>query len=310
MTKKMLFLGVILAFIVAFVPSIINAADTPPTGSVTVVPPRFELFGNPGEDVPTQALKVTNESSNESSFTVQMEDFKAVGEDGNVNLMEQNSDLTYSLAKWITASPSSFTLKPKETKIINYSISIPKNAEPGGRYASIIVNMGGQVKVEGGAVVAPRVVSLVLLRVSGNVKEEASVESFKVPGYSEKAPIKLDLRVKNSGRNHIKPKGSIIITNILGQKVDEIQVEGENVLPGAIRKMTTEWKTNKFLAGRYTATLVATYGEKNDKPLSATVSFFVMTKTTAYALGIGIVVLALAFTKRKSLRKTLHNLTK
>jgi len=74
--------------------------------------------------------------------------------------------------------------------------------------------------------------------------------------------------------------------------------------------MTTEWKTNKFLAGRYTATLVATYGEKNDKPLSATVSFFVMTKTTAYALGIGIVVLALAFTKRKSLRKTLHNLTK
>ncbi|PIY00129.1 hypothetical protein COZ22_00985 [bacterium (Candidatus Howlettbacteria) CG_4_10_14_3_um_filter_37_10] len=310
MTKKMLFLGVILAFIVAFVPSIINAADTPPTGSVTVVPPRFELFGNPGEDVPTQALKVTNESSNESSFTVQMEDFKAVGEDGNVNLMEQNSDLTYSLAKWITASPSSFTLKPKETKIINYSISIPKNAEPGGRYASIIVNMGGQVKVEGGAVVAPRVVSLVLLRVSGNVKEEASVESFKASGYSEKAPIKLDLRVKNSGRNHIKPKGSIIITNILGQKVDEIQVEGENVLPGAIRKMTTEWKTNKFLAGRYTATLVATYGEKNDKPLSATVSFFVMTKTTAYALGIGIVVLALAFTKRKSLRKTLHNLTK
>ncbi|KKQ94664.1 MAG: hypothetical protein UT66_C0002G0016 [candidate division CPR2 bacterium GW2011_GWC1_39_9] len=312
MVKKVLFFGasVVLAFIVTFVPTKIKAADTPATGSVTVVPPRFELFGNPGEDVPNQALKVTNESTVEGSFMVDMEDFKAVGEDGNVNLMEQNSDITYSLAKWITVNPSSFTLKPKETKIINFSVSIPKNAEPGGRYASIIVNMGGQVKVEGGAVVAPRVVSLVLLRVSGNVKEEASVESFTAPQYSEKAPVKFDLRMKNSGRNHIKPKGTIIITNLLGQKVDEIQLSGENVLPGAIRKMTTEWKTNKFLAGRYTATLVATYGEKNDKPLSTTVSFFVMTKSTAYTLGIGTVALALAFVKRKSLRKTLHNLTK
>jgi len=57
MVKKVLFFGasVVLAFIVTFVPTKIKAADTPATGSVTVVPPRFELFGNPGEDVPNQA---------------------------------------------------------------------------------------------------------------------------------------------------------------------------------------------------------------------------------------------------------------
>ena len=312
MVKKILLPTLVLfLFCVLYLPRILNAEGGPSSSSVTVVPPRFELWGNPGEPVPEQSLRVTNETDSEATYAITVEDFGAQGEEGNVNLYDDGqSNGSFSLAKWITVEPQSLTMGPKETKIVTYSINIPKNAEPGGRYASVVVNSGGRTKVQGGAAVSPRVVSLVLLRVSGDVKEEASIESFTAPKYSETSPVNFDLRVKNSGRNHIKPKGTIIITNIFGKKVGEVQLNGENVLPGAIRKMTTEWKAGNALAGRYTATLAATYGEKNDKRLSTSVSFIVISKKTAVLYGVGMLLVGLMVSKRKKVRKALHNLTK
>ncbi|HBG81710.1 TPA: hypothetical protein DDW69_02600 [candidate division CPR2 bacterium] len=280
------------------------------SSSVTVIPPRFELYGSPGQSVSDQTIKIVNEQDREATYQIEVADFSAAGEDGGVELHDDQSDFTYSLAKWIRIDEKSVNIGPKKTAFIKFGIDLPKNAEPGGHYASIIVGMGGGAKVVNGASVNPRIASLVLLRVAGTVDEKAHIESFIAPKYSEKTPINLELRIKNRGQNHIKPKGTIVITNILGVKVDEIPLNGENVLPGSIRKMNTEWKHNKLLSGRYTATLVATYGEKNNQPLSASVSFIVFPKYLAGLYSVGIVSAAAVFIKRKKVKKILHNLTK
>jgi hypothetical protein len=74
---------------------------------------------------------------------------------------------------------------------------------------------------------------------------------------------------------------------MFGKKIDELPLNGQNVLPGVVRKMDTEWtKTNAL--GYYTATLVATYGQQN-LPLTAATKFLVVSPTAAILIGIGTV---------------------
>ena len=289
-------------------PKLVQAEAGTAGKSITVVPPSFELFANPGDSV-SEKITVQNQSNTSNTYAVSVEDFKAVGEEGGINLSGDQDNTTYSLAKWVVPEPKNFSIAAGGSKDISFTINVPKNAEPGGHYASVLVQMGGG-SVSSGAAVTSRVGSLILLRISGNVKEDASVESFTTANsYYQSAPVNIDLRVKDNGNNHIKPQGTIVITNIFGQKVSEIQLNGLNVLPDAIRKMETEWKPSGFLASRYTATLVATYGEQN-KSLSATTSFYVIPKWLLIAIAVVIVILLLMIRGRKRLRRALHNITR
>lgn len=287
----------------------IAKAQTSGAAGLTIVPPSFELYANPGEKI-SEKIKVRNNSDSANTFQVIVEDFKAVGEDGSVDLVDDQSNTTYSLAKWVFPEPKQFTLAGKEEKEIPFSINVPKDAEPGGHYASVLINIGGGKLEGGGATVSSRVGSLILLRVSGNVKEAANVESFKTnQAYYEKTPVTFELRMKDTGNNHINPKGTIVITNIFGKKVSEVPLKGLNVLPGAIRKMDTTWNASGFLASRYTATLVATYGSQN-LPISATTSFIVFPKYFAITLLVVLLLLIFLIVGRKKVKQLIHNLSK
>ncbi|OQA03828.1 MAG: hypothetical protein BWY68_00626 [bacterium ADurb.Bin400] len=306
--------GAIGAMVVALSVSTPNTATAQQSSGrgITVTPLSFELYANPGESV-IEKVRIRNEADVAGSYQIIVEDFRAVGEEGEVDLVDDQSNTSYSLAKWVFPEPKRFTIGAGEEKEIVFTINVPKNAEPGGHYASILVKMGGDssdLAGQAGAAVSTRVGSLILLRVSGNVKEDAVVESFTT---SQKryqgSPVNFDLRVKNTGNNHIRPKGTIVITNMFGQKVTEVELNGLNVLPDAIRKMETEWKFNAFLANRYTATLVATYGQQS-KPLSASTSFYIVPQSLVVALGVFGFILVGIVLGRKKIKRALHNMTK
>ncbi len=253
--------------------------------ALTIIPPKFELFGNPG-DVINEKIRVRNESDSPVTYSVVVEDFTTTGEEGQVILEEGDTTSSFALAKWIETSSKDVILQPKEEKAINFIISIPKNAEPGGHYASILFQTGENANLEGGgAKVAHRIGSLVLLRVSGNVSEEAVIEEFSAPNYQERTPIDFMLRLKNNGNAHVIPQGTIVITDMFGKKVDEIPLEGRNILPGATRKMNTSWNKNNVM-GNFTATMIATYGQ-NKQPLTASVRFTVIPRLVLVLSGIG-----------------------
>ena len=313
--KKFLLLAVVTfcSLFLSVNAKMVQAADDPttdPTGrNITITPPTMELFANPGDTI-TDKIRVINNANTTSTFGITIEDFKAVGEDGSVGFDDQKST-TFSLASWVTPEIKSFTLAPNEEKTINFSIQVPKDAEPGGHYASVLAKIGGDAKVQSGASVVSRVGSLILLRVSGNVKEAANIESFTSSKFFYNSlPVDFELRVKNSGNNHIRPRGTILITNTFGQKVTEISLEGSNVLPDAIRKMESSWKQdNKMAVGFYTATLVSTYGQQN-LPLSATVRFLVCPTWLIYTLsGLLLLIIVLVLSKKK-IKKMVHNMTK
>jgi hypothetical protein len=278
---------------------------------ITVIPPKFELFGNPGDTI-SEKIRVRNDSAQAMTYTILIEDFTTAGEEGHVVLEEGESDESYALAKWIEPSTRDIILQPGEEQAFSFLINIPRSAEPGGHYASVLFQTGSSVEVSGGAQVAQRVGSLVLLRVSGNVVENAILESFDAPSYQEKGPVTMTSRIKNESNTHIIPQGTIIITNLFGKKVAEIPVSGRNVLPGAIRKMPTEWDSGKMM-GVFTATLIATYGQQK-APLTGITKFTVIPKLIliagiiASAAIIGFILTL--FFGRKRLAKVFKTLIK
>jgi hypothetical protein len=270
--KKTIILAAMLA-----VPLLVPRQILAQSRSITIIPPKYELFGNPGDQI-VEKMRVKNDSDTPITYEVLVEDFASAGEEGAVVLEEGQSDAQYSLAKWLETETKDLILQPGEERSFTFTINIPRIAEPGGHYASVLFQAPG-ANVPGAAAVAQRVGALVLLRVSGNVVEKATIENFLVPGYSQKTPVNISLRMKNEGNTHIRPKGTIIITNLFGQKIDELPLNGQNVLPGATRVMATEW-TKSNVMGYYTATMVGTYGQQN-LPLTAAAKFLVISPIAA-----------------------------
>src|ERR1044072_9859893 len=55
--------------------------------AITIIPPKFELFGNPGDTV-SEKLKVRNDGDTDAPYQVQIEDFTAQGDTGDIDLIE------------------------------------------------------------------------------------------------------------------------------------------------------------------------------------------------------------------------------
>ena len=269
---------------------------------LTISPLTFELTANPG-DVLENKIQVSNPTKSSISVKMETEDFLAYGELGEVRVQEQE-DETYSLKKWVATIPSEFTLKPGGSKFVTFTIDVPKNAEPGGKYGSVLATITGVVGKEAtGVAITQKIGALVLLSVSGKIKEEIKVEEFSVPKFSEYGPIIFTTRFKNIGTVHVRPRGFVTITNIFGKKVADVEFSQQNVIPGAIRRVEAKWDRSWIWGVRYQANLVASYGSEN-KSLSAVTLFWVF----PWKIGLGIlivlgVVVYYIVTTRRKLKK-------
>ncbi len=274
------------------------------TRSITISPLTYELSANPGEQI-SNKIKVINTSPQPIFVTMEVEDFTAVGEGGGVVVQEQDNQ-TFSLASWVALSETQFTLAPAEQKIIDFTVSVPADGEPGGHYGSILAVVSPpDVLAGGGSGVAQKVGSLLLLSVAGEVKENLIVKEFSAPVFFEKPPIDFILRFENKGTVHVRPRGFVSITNMFGKKEVDIPFPQKNVLPASIRKVDVRWDPSLAI-GKYTATLVANYGTENT-PLVSSFVFWVFPWKLALLVFVGLViVITLLIKSRRRLRLALR----
>lgn len=264
--------------------------------AIGVSPLSFELTANPG-DVIVNQLKVYNSSENSVVIKMEIEDIVPAGERGEVKSLPERE--TYSLASWVMVEPAEFTLEPKEQKYVTFQVSVPGNAEPGGHYGTVLARttaVGASAGGPGVAIVA-RTGVLVLLSVSGDIKEELVVRDFTAPTYSECGPISFAVRFENKGTVHVRPMAVVTITDFMGKKVAELQLPQNNVLPEAIRRFDVSWDKKWLFGGRYVATLSGSYGMGNTLLSPQVITFWVF----PWKLGLGILVLLilLILTRRR-----------
>ena len=269
----------------------------------SISPPSFEVSANPGDTI-KNVVKVTNITTNPIALETLAKDFVAVGNEGAVELLDHNS--SFSLASWINFNVETITLQPKQTALIDYQIKVPINAEPGGKFASLIFRTVPPKNTEvTGATLAQEIGALVLMRVAGDAKEYAKITEFKTDkSVYEYGPVEFTIIIKNEGSVHVRPKTNVTVTNILGKRVASISLGEKNVLPSAERKFNG-LLSKKYMFGKYTATATAVYGTKNTI-LTDTYSFIVIPYKVVIPVMVGILLLLIAFARgRKRLSKAI-----
>ena len=208
---------------------------------LTISPVKMEISGDPGQTLQNE-LTLFNEQDKSETLYSSTDNFESRGESGAPFFLPNRE----GLAVWIKVTEQ-ITLKPKETKIIPFSIVIPKNAEPGGHFAAILwgttpvkATQGGQVAVGG------RLGVLILLKVSGEVKEGGGLLEFSAKDGQRifaSLPVAFAYRFNNTGGNRVVPQGEITIKNLFGFTSATLSAnknEG-SVLPSSARKFEVLW---------------------------------------------------------------------
>ena len=293
-----------IVLVLAILGFIVNAgiafAQEKSGGGVTISPLTFELTTNPGDTI-INKIKVFNPSDSPISVKMEAENFKPIGEEGKVvTSTEEDEDTTYSLRKWIKIIPNEFILEGNGQRSVDFIIEVPQDAEPGGKYGSILAGVSGSMSNEEtmGAAVSTKTGSLVLLMVSGDLNEKLAISNFSAPSFQEYGPVPFEIKFENMGTVHAKPRGYIMITDWFGNNVTEFEFSQKNVMPGAIRKIDVEWDI-KWLFGKYTASVIGVYGTSNKSITSQVITFWVFPWKLMLGILIILLVIFIFFFKTK-----------
>jgi len=242
-------------------------------------------------------LTVTNVTASDLAYSSSVDDFRASDESGSPHIIvasELSLPVTASVKTWVDILPH-FALQAKKSETINVEIVVPVNAEPGGHYG--VLSFAGKAPElsDNGVGLSASAGVLLLIRVDGDIIEEASLASFfsaqngKQSSLFETGPITFVTRIKNEGNIHVKPVGSVELRDMFGGLVSTMPVNDDksNVLPNSIRRFETQYN-NSWMIGRYTANLTLGYGTTG-KAITSTINFWVIPYKIILA---GLLVLA------------------
>jgi hypothetical protein len=258
--------------------------------SYQISPPVTNLSIDPGNGL-TGSVKITNLTDIQISLQVGKTNFVAKGEEGQVELVDAG-DPAYSLSPYFTLNQTVVDVPPRATRDVSYTINVPKDAEPGGRYGSITFNTIPSKLPNGqsGASVKQELAALIFLRINGATNEQLSIASFTTDNsFYEYGPINFTARINNLGTVHERPTGVVVVKDLFGFTAGKVVLDQKNVIPGAIRKFDLEFK-KKLLFGYYTATLTLQNG--TIQTLTAKTSFTVIPYKL---LALAIFILAILF---------------
>ncbi|MDO8650505.1 MAG: hypothetical protein Q7K33_04350 [Candidatus Berkelbacteria bacterium] len=268
---------------------------------VSISPTLFELTAKPG-DILENTMKVINTSEIVQSYEMEIKSF--IGNELGQAKITASDDPEYALRGWVKITPEKFTLAAKQTQVVKFVISVPEDAEPGGQYGSILASLVDNSTVTGtGAITKPKVGTLVLVAVAGDITYSAYIKEFSVAKKRfERPPVEFRTKIHNSSSVHIKPKGFITLTDIFGRKAGSIDFDQKNILPDSDRLITQSYE-QPLIVGRYVATLNVLYGEKGDQLSSKTVFYVFPTWLIILCVALLILIILLLLYRRRQKRR-------
>ncbi|MBU1089607.1 DUF916 domain-containing protein [Patescibacteria group bacterium] len=250
--------------------------------AVGVKPVRTELTIDPGGSA-SATIRVINSENVPITVRPEVTIYTKNDEEGfPVAAEDLPADHPMNIRDWIEFPAEDLSLEPNSEKEVTFKVNVPADAQPGGKYASIIYTSvddaaSGEVKVQ---VAVP---SLILVKVTGEEIHSGEVLSFGVKNgnlLGDQNPI-LAVSFQNNGNVHEKPSGSVTLTDSMtGEQLTQIaryydDVSGEliiadaiplnltggNVLPGSSRTFTAEWNEN-IRSGKFIAVSSLKYGSE------------------------------------------------
>ena len=279
---------------------------------VKIQPAILEDRVEPGEAI-NSVLRVTNFDPLTQDYSFVVRDIEGISGEGEPLFAEGDALGPYGLRSWVSVGVSSVSVRPGETKEVPFFVRVPADASPGAHLGGVFLVLKGARPGDIGTGIGYEVGTILSLRVSGEVREEARIREFRSDRNMYSAlPVSFGVRVENLGNVLVRARGPLEVKNMFGKKVATLVMnpEAAAVFPGADREFAIVWESDEFAFGRYQATMALAYGEDGRKTLSASLSFWVL-PVKALGLVIGgliLLVLIFFFGARWYIRRRLHEL--
>ncbi|MDD5039658.1 MAG: hypothetical protein PHY34_00745 [Patescibacteria group bacterium] len=285
MVKKVTFLlGATLFFAVLLIPSRMDALE--------ITPAIREITLKPGEEK-TAMIDVTNDMPQAVEVTAKAVNFTPKDETSGEPLYNITGTPT-DIATWMTITESTFTLQKDETQAVAVTFAVPATAKAGGHYAGVVFNFG-EKQVAGQVTIQSSVGIPFLATVTGDYTESAEIAKFATKDEKStytSGPIVFDpILIENTGDVHLKPMGTVMITNMFGKTVKTFKINEDQsaVLPGYSREYAVgTWKDLGNAFGSYTAKVTITAGTVTE---TASANFMVISTMGIVIIAVVLVVL-------------------
>jgi hypothetical protein len=212
---------------------------------------------NPGE-IKKSKVDIKNES--DQSLVLKIYPVDAVTtKDGSFAPISEDSGKK-DVGSWVNLPVSELSLGPNETKTVNFTISIPKDADIGDHMGAIIVqNKNDSGEKEGTSMrVINRLGARIYLTVPGEKNEKLEIGNFN--NNIENKKVIFQLTLINNGNVRILPKGKIEINDSLGRLVDSIELTQREIFPKNTIVLPIKW--DKTLNGNFIALATVEYSNQ------------------------------------------------
>lgn len=276
-TNKSLWLTLMpLVFVFAFGANSAKAQNAATQG-LNISPFLLERKMEKGE-TSNEIIDITNISDRALPVVISINDFIPSGDNGQQMYVDPGKgDPRFSLSSWITINSNPKpTLQPGEKTSLNFSITPPLDAEEGGHYGAILFSFETGT-AQGTAVAVQQKLGAIILVKLGKVTEAGQLVNFGTEKtFYEYPPVNFTATFKNLGNVHVKPRGSISITNMFGRKIASVLMNenANNVLANTERTFKTVWD-GSFGFGRYSANMKLVYGDSG-QVVNGSVSFWII----------------------------------
>ncbi|MDZ4385090.1 MAG: hypothetical protein U0944_01595, partial [Candidatus Moranbacteria bacterium] len=281
--------------------------DVNVTGDFDFGPTSFSIDAAQGETV-TKTLQLTNRNGEPQEYIISAEDFQGSENPDQTVLLQGGKIGRYSAKDWVHLEMDKFTTKHGERQFFDVTINIPKEADAGDHYVSVLASATPKVEqkesrvdAKPNVVITSRVGALFFIKVKGKTIEEGSLQSFKANRFwYEKPPVAFKIVSKNEGTVRLRPSGKIVIKNMFGAVVDSVEVKPFNVLRESMRGLDLNWESQKFLVGRYTANLELDRGYGGQADMRSVSFWLIPWKQLGIGLaGLVFFVLLVNFTRKR-----------
>lgn len=226
-----------------------------------VGPGRFVLEIAPGESK-TVEMVISNRMSKQKRFSFGTEDISGSSDGSQAVVLLANQKGPYTLRDFIKIPYMQFDLGSNERVRVPVTVSLPKDAEPGGHYGSLLVSIvSDPVEIDPdsgakpGSVVISRIGTLFFVTTPGTLSHDGKLQKFGTVGDKKiynSGPISFSVVSENLGSVHLAPSGEIKVYNMVGSEVGGVELDPWFVMPNSIRIREVSWNRD-FMMGRYTA---------------------------------------------------------
>lgn len=347
--KKIIFLFILTTCYVLLATQAAYAAGM----ELGIDPPILQIEALPPSEI-NSPIVFENQSEEPLAVVVQLKPFKAAPTDnGEVQYLSENEPMRganpnifqrIQLQDEDKKRVSSFTIGPRQKKSLVLSVRIPKN-EPASDYYFAVLFLASVPKdqktapdQENFTTTSGGIGTNVLLSIGPKGNPKGVLEVFSVPFFLEGGPVPFRVKVRNDGNYYTTVQGNIVIKNMFGQRIGNVELLPVNVLAGSSRfipdsrqipdrietltdepaskreeKKQTDKQINRqptavwnesFLLGPYTATLTMKLSDKGPVFVKA-IYFFALPMRLLFS---GIIMVFIVLLIRKRLKKRLASI--